>query len=71
VKKLAYITVLMLSMYVKYIQFTAQSETAASRNDLNLIKELIEYKNVNKKVVDAGIKIIYENFRSFSETLIW
>jgi len=43
-------------MYVKY-WFTAQFATSASINDLNLIEELIEYKNVNKKVANGAIKI--------------
>ena len=52
----------MLSMYVKY-WFTAQSETSVPRNDLNLIKELKQYKNV----VDAEIKSLYGYFWSLSQ----
>lgn len=39
-------------VYVKY-WFTAQSVTSVTIYDYNLIKELIQYKNVNKKVSKA------------------
>lgn len=48
--------------------FTTQSATSGPRNDLNLIKELIEYENVNKNVAETAFKSSSGHFRYLSET---
>lgn len=65
---LCYFNIFVLSEYEYW--FTAQFATSAPRNDLNFIKDLIEYKLSIKKVVEVKIKSLSGHFWYFDETLI-
>jgi hypothetical protein len=48
--------------------FIDQSTTSALKNDFNFIKELIEYKNINKNFSEVVIKTLSREFWNLSET---
>lgn len=58
-------------MYKIFNWFTAQSATLALRNYLNLISELVDYTNINKKVTDVVIIVYLSIFGISIETIDW
>ena len=66
---LCHFNIFVLSVYVKY-WYNAQSTISAPTNDLNLIKALVGYKNINKKVAEMAIKSFSNHFWYLSKTLI-
>lgn len=68
-KYLRYFNIFVFRVYVKY-SFNAQSIISAPRNDFNLLKKLIEYKNINKKIAEIAIKSFSNRFWYLSESLI-